>query len=191
MLLISFTIVWAYTFYFFKKAHDYKNHVGASLGKCMVMMISMTTSLTLSLILSFLLPGRLAVLTVLSIVLCSVAAFIIGSPFGSLAVMESISTTLMGAMMGAMLGVMLPLDSRIFMLLSMDLIYLVSIFFVTYQLKRQVFKETPPQRMRELAPFFLTLLCSVIIIGTTAAWESDYFKDGGDPKMDMHNHQHG
>ncbi|MCM3677442.1 hypothetical protein M3699_27665 [Peribacillus simplex] len=124
LLLTRFMIVVAYTFYFSKKAHQKKDHIGVSLGKCMVMMLSMTTSLTLSLMLSFLLPGKLVVLTVLAIAICAVAGFIIGRPFGLISVMESQSTTLMGAVMGAMLGVMLPLDSQTFMLVSMDLITL-------------------------------------------------------------------
>ncbi|MFF2456096.1 hypothetical protein [Peribacillus simplex] len=189
LLLTSFMIVMAYTVYFSKKAHQKKEHIGVSLGKCMVMMLSMTTSLTLSLMLSFLLPGRLAVLTVLAIAICAVAAAIIGRPFGLTAVMESLSTTLMGAMMGAMLGVMLPLDSQTFMLVSMDLIYLASIFFVTFYIKREDVKEL--KSGRGFAPFYLTLLFSIIIIGTTAVWESDYFKVGDDSEMDMQHHQHG
>ncbi|CAH0193921.1 hypothetical protein SRABI96_01741 [Peribacillus sp. Bi96] len=192
MLLTSFIIVGAYTFYFSKKANRNKGNIGTSLGKCMVMMLSMTTSLTLSLILAFLLPGMLAVLTVVAIAICAITAFIIGRPFGLTAVMESLSTTLMGAMMGAMLGVMLRIDSQTFMLVSMDLIYLASILFVTFNIKRHDVKEThPTKRLRELAPFFLTLLFSIIIIGTTAAWESDFFKVGNDPEMDMQHHQHG
>lgn len=109
--------------------------------------------------------------------------------FGLTAVMESLSTTLMGAMMGAMLGVMLPLDSQTFMLVSMDLIYLCSIFFVTFYIKREDVKET--KSGRGLDPFFLTLLFSIIIIGTSAFWERDYFKVGGDSEMDMQHHQHG
>lgn len=189
LLLTSFMIVMAYTIYFCKKAHLKKDHIGVGLGKCMVMMLSMTTSLTLSLMLSFLMPGKLAVLTVLAIAICVVAGFIIGKPFGLTAVMESLSTTLMGAMMGAMLGVMLPLDSQTFMLVSMDLIYLCSIFFVTFYIKREDVKET--KSGRGLDPFFLTLLFSIIIIGTSAVWERDYFKVGGDSEMDMQHHQHG
>ncbi|MGE7761354.1 hypothetical protein [Peribacillus sp. NPDC097895] len=192
LLLTSFIIVGAYTFYFSKKVNRNKDHIGTSLGKCMVMMLSMTTSLTLSLILAFMLPGMLAVLTVVAIAICAVAAIIIGSPFGLTAVMESISTTLMGAMMGAMLGVMLPLGSQTFMLVSMDLIYLASILFVTFYIKRHDVKEThPTKRMKELVPFYLTLLFSIIMIGTTAAWESDFFKVGNDPEMDMQHHKHG
>ncbi|GAA1379350.1 hypothetical protein [Peribacillus frigoritolerans] len=189
LLLTSFMIVVAYTIYFSKKAHLKKDHIGVSLGKCMVMMLSMTTSLTLSLMLSFLMPGKLAVLTVLAIAICAVAGFIIGKPFGLTAVMESLSTTLMGAMMGAMLGVMLPLDSQTYMLVSMDLIYLCSIFFVTFYIKREDVKET--KSGRGFAPFCLTLMFSIIIIGTSAVWERDYFKVGGDSEMDMQHHQHG
>lgn len=188
LLLTSFMIVVAYTIYFSKKAHLKKDQIGVGLGKCMVMMISMTTSLTLSLMLSFLMPGKLAVLTVLAIAICAVSGFIIGRPFGLTAVMESLSTTLMGAMMGAMLGVMLPLDSQTFMLVSMDLIYLGSIFFVTFYIKREDVKETKSGRV---APLLLTLLFSIIIIGTSAVWERDYFKIGGDSEMDMQHHQHG
>ncbi|USK66018.1 hypothetical protein [Peribacillus frigoritolerans] len=189
LLLTSFMIVMAYTIYFSKKAHLKKDHIGVGLGKCMVMILSMTTSLTLSLMLSFLMPGKLAGLTVLAIALCAVAGFIIGRPFGLTAVMESLSTTLMGAMMGAMLGVMLPLDSQTFMLVSMDLIYLCSIFIVTFYIKRAGVKET--KSGRGVAPFFLTLLFSIIIIGTSAVWERDYYKVGGDSEMDMQHHQHG
>lgn len=189
LMLTSFMIVMAYTIYFSKKAHLKKDHIGVGLGKCMVMMLSMTTSLTLSLMLSFLMPGKLAVLTVLAIAICAVAGFIIGRPFGLTAVMESLSTTLMGAMMGGMLGVMLPLDSQTFMLVSMDLIYLCSIFIVTFYIKRAGVKET--KSGRGFTPFFLTLLFSIIIIGTSAVWERDYFKVGGDSEMDMQHHQHG
>ncbi|MGE7594632.1 hypothetical protein ACQKM1_13130 [Peribacillus frigoritolerans] len=189
LLLTSFMIVVAYTIHFSKIAHRKKENIGVGLGKCMVMMLSMTTSLTLSLMLSFLMAGKLAVLTVLAIAICAVAGFIIGQPFGLTAVMESLSTTLMGAMMGAMLGVMLPLDSQTFMLVSMDLIYLGSIFFVTFYIKREDIKET--KSGRGVAPFFLTLLFSIIIIGTSAVWERDYFKVGGDSEMDMQHHQHG
>ncbi|MED3909724.1 hypothetical protein P4597_11100 [Peribacillus simplex] len=127
-------------------------------------------------------------LTVLAIAICAVAGFIIGRPFGLISVMECLSTTLMGAMMGAMLGVMLPLDSQTFMLVSMDMIYLASIFLVTFYIKREDVKET--KSGRGFAPFFLTLLFSIIIIGTTAVWESDYFKVGDDSEMDMQHHQH-
>ncbi|MCY9136905.1 hypothetical protein [Peribacillus frigoritolerans] len=41
------------------------------------------------------------------------------------------------------------------------------------------------------APFFLTLLFSIIIIGTSAIWERDYFKVGGDSELDMQHHQYG
>jgi hypothetical protein len=188
LLLTSFMIVLAYTIYFSKKAHLKKDHIGVGLGKCMVMMLSMTTSLTLGLMLSFLMPGKLAVLTVLAIAICAVAGFIIGRPFGLRTVMESLSTTLMGAMMGAMLGVMLPLYSQTFMLVSMDLIYLGSICFVTFYIKREDVKET---KWRGGVPFLLTLLFSIIIIGTSAAWERDYFKVGGNSEVDMQHHKHG
>ncbi|MCP1093865.1 hypothetical protein ACPOM7_10350 [Peribacillus castrilensis] len=91
--------------------------------------------------------------------------------------------------MGAMLGVMLPLDSQTFMLVSMDLIYLCSIFIVTFYIKRAGVKEK--KSGRGFTPFFLTLLFFIIIIVTSAVWERDYFKVGGDSEMDMQHHQHG
>ncbi|RRN70857.1 hypothetical protein EI200_12545 [Peribacillus simplex] len=89
------------------------NHIGASLGKCMVMMLSITASLMLS----FLLPGKLRFYRS-GHLNCAVPASISGRPFGLTAVMESLSTTLIGAK----LGVMLALDSHTFMIISMNLI---------------------------------------------------------------------
>ncbi|MFP3509708.1 hypothetical protein SB775_08590 [Peribacillus sp. SIMBA_075] len=88
------------------------NHIGVSLGKCMVMMLSITASLMLS----FLLPGKLRFYHSGHLNMCS-GSINQRKPFGLTAVMESLSTTLIGAM----LGVMLALDSQTFMIISVNL----------------------------------------------------------------------
>ncbi|MDM5296106.1 hypothetical protein QUF81_23670 [Peribacillus simplex] len=113
------------------------NHIGVSLGKCMVMMLSITASLMLP----FLLPGKLRFYRSGHLNMCS-GSINSGRPFGLTAVMESLSTTLIGAM----LGVMLALDDHFD-----ESEYLPSIFFVTFYIKREDVKET--KSGRGFAPF--------------------------------------
>ncbi len=170
LLFISSIMIISYTVYFCIHATAKKQYVSSTLGKCISMSLGMVSSTMIGLILAFLLPGELAYSTVLSIVVSFMVAFFIGKLFGLSGIIEAIAASFMGAMMGAMLGDMIPDNRQSFMMIAMDIIYVVTVISFMFMMNKEVVKE---KRIRGTiaTPLFMSLILSLSIIGLVATIE--------------------
>lgn len=161
LALFSLFIVVGYSFFFFISAVRKNKEIATQYSKCIPMVVGMTSSLTIGLIISVWLP-EMAKATVLSILISAVIAIFIGLPFKTNGLVEAQASSLMGSMMGAMLGIMLVPSEVTLMIISMDLIYLISIFAMMLLMhKKHSLKEALKNRP---VPFYLTFLLSIAII---------------------------
>lgn len=139
-LLISTIMIIVYTIYFCIHAKQKKQYVSPALGKCISMSLGMVSSTMIGLILALLIPGELAYVTVLSIVVSNIVAYFIGGFLGESGIIEAMAASFMGAMMGAMLGEMIPENRQMFMIIAMDIIYLVTVISLVYMMYREAVK---------------------------------------------------
>ena len=187
-LLISTVMIIAYTIYFCMYAKTKKQNVSPTLGKCISMSLGMVSSTMIGLILALFVPGELAYTTILSIVVSNIVAYFIGELFGVSGVIEAMAAGFMGAMMGAMLGEMIPVNRQDFIIIAMDIIYLVTVISLMFMMNKVAVKGN---RMKGTiaAPLFLSLILFLSMIGLAAALEGGTQDVNPKPEMDMdHNH---
>jgi glucan phosphoethanolaminetransferase (alkaline phosphatase superfamily) len=189
LLLISTIMIVAYTIYFCIYAETKKQYVSPTSGKCISMSLGMVSSTTIGLILALLFPGELAFSTVLSIAVSFIAAFFIGKIFGLSGIIEAMAASFMGAMMGAMLGDMLPENREAFMIIAMDIIYLISVIFLMLMMNKEAVKENQMLKKAKIAPIFLSLVISLSVIGIAATMESSTQGVNENPESGHEHHQ--
>jgi len=184
---ISLFMVVVYSIYFFLRFRMVQTN---SLSRCAPMLLGMTGSVTIGLIAGVLFPDLLAFSTILSIVISAGIAFLIGIGFGMNGLIEAQSSSLMGAMMGAMLGVMLSANEIVFVIISIDMIYLLNFYWIHFLLE----KHTTVPKQSNLKKNLLTLmhigfLFSICLTGLMGMIQTD------DEKMEEeiiphHHHDH-
>ncbi|TWE01093.1 hypothetical protein FB550_106147 [Neobacillus bataviensis] len=186
LLMVSLIMVLVYSTYFFVSSRSEKGN--GTLSNCVPMILGMTSSITIGLVIAILLPKMLAVTTILSIIVSAGIACLIGSRFGVRGIIESQASSLMGAMMGAMLGVMLAANEITLMVMTMDVIYLVSICLMMLLLskdsmvkKQNIFKSKP-------ATFYLVFLLSICLIGITGFLQKEDTQVEVNTMSHMHEH---
>lgn len=161
LAFFSLVLVGGFSIFFFISARTRNKDVASAYSKCIPMVVGMTSSLTIGLIVSIWLP-EMAKATVLSVLISAVIALLIGLPFNTNGLVEAQASSLMGSMMGAMLGIMLAPSEITFMIISMDFIYLLSIFAMMLLMhKKHTLKESLKSRP---VPFYLSFVLSIVII---------------------------
>lgn len=170
-LVISALMIVTYTIYFCMYTMTKKQNVSPSSGKCISMSLGMVSSTMIGLIFALSLRGELAYSTVLSIVISCIIAYFIGKWFGISGIIEAMAASFMGSMMGAMLGVMIPVDRQTFMMIAMDLMYLVTITSVLFMINKEAGNEKH-MKATILAPLFLSFLLFISMISLVAILEA-------------------
>ena len=188
LLFMSSIMIIAYTVYFCIHIAAKKQYVSAISGKCISMSLGMVSSTIIGLILALLLPGELAYSTVLSIVVSCIVAFFIGSHFGSSGIIEAMVASFMGAMMGAMLGDMMPENREVFIIIAMDIMYLISVMSLMLMVNKETVKENH-MKGTKVTPFLLSLVLSLSVIGLAATLEVNAQDVKETPEV-SHDHNH-
>jgi glucan phosphoethanolaminetransferase (alkaline phosphatase superfamily) len=188
LLLISTIMIVAYTIYFCIYAGAKKQYVSPASGKCISMSLGMVGSTTIGLILALLFPGELAFSTVLSIAVSFIAAYFIGKIFGLSGIIEAMAASFMGAMMGAMLGDMMPENRETFMIIAMDIIYLISVISLMLMMNKESVKENQMLKKAKTAPIFLSLVISLSVIGIAATMEGSAQGVNENPESGQEHH---
>ncbi|MBT2730410.1 hypothetical protein J7E63_26620 [Bacillus sp. ISL-75] len=188
LVFISSIIIVAYTIYFCIHTAAKKQYVSSMTGKCISMSLGMVSSTIVGLLLALLLPGELAYTTVLSIAVSSVLAYFIGKLFGVSGIIEAMSASFMGAMMGAMLGDMMPGNRVVFMVIAMDIIYLLSVLSLMIMVNKMAVKENPIKGTNFIT-LFLSFVLSLSIIGLVATIGSGALNFNDSPDMNHMHHQ--
>lgn len=188
LILLSSLLLVAYTIYYCYFIAPKKHFVSAAIGKCVSMTLGMVSSTMIGILVAFLLPGELAYSTVLSIFISAVFACLMGRFFGITGIIESMSASFMGAMMGAMLGDMTPEDRQVFILIAMDIIYVLSVLSLMLLVNREERKETEVKgtKVKSLVFTFITSLSIISIVG---AIESR-IEDTNEAPHTEHVHEH-
>ncbi|MED4286843.1 hypothetical protein P4678_24655 [Priestia megaterium] len=139
----------------------------------------------IGLVLAIPLQGQLAVSTVLAILISILIAFFIGQPFGALAVIEALSASLMGSMMGAMLGEMVPVSHIPLLMISMDVIYLLSVTSLILLIHRETAKNNLQTTGKQRSySFLLTMAIPIVLIGMATLLDIKHTESN----QDMNNH---
>ncbi|MFD2215488.1 hypothetical protein [Metabacillus endolithicus] len=189
MELISLFILIAYSLYFYIRYHSLGDKQIKSLGKCVPMILGMTSSIVIGLLIGVWLPEMLALSTILSILFSAIIAYLIGSRFGLNGVLEAQGSSLMGAMMGAMLGVMLSANEISLMIIAVDFIYLVSMFFVMIMLTKDSVEKKQLSFKSMPATFYLIFIICLSIIGGMGILQTGAF-DSPEGIENQVNHSH-
>ena len=190
LVLISSAMIVVYTIFFSIHIASKKQCVSPSTGKCISMASGMVSSTMIGLILALLMPGELAYSTVLSIIVSGVFTFFIGKHFGASGIIEALSSSFMGAMMGAMLGDMTPENRQTFIIVAMDIIYLLSIISLMFMVNKEVVKQNAMIK-NKLTPLLLSLVVSISVLGIVVTMETRPHVKVDVPEMNMnHQHQH-
>lgn len=185
LLIISAIIVIIYTIYYGTKVYPNKQHLSLMTGKSITMAMGMVSSLIIGLVLAIPLQGQLAVSTVLAILISILIAFFIGQPFGALAVIEALSASLMGSMMGAMLGEMVPVSHIPLLMISMDVIYLLSVTSLILLIHRETAKNNLQTTGKQRSySFLLTMAIPIVLIGMATLLDIKHTESN----QDMNNH---
>jgi glucan phosphoethanolaminetransferase (alkaline phosphatase superfamily) len=188
LVLISSILIVAYTIFFCIHTASKKQCVSSTTGKCVSMALGMVSSTMIGLLLALLLPGELAYSTVLSIVVSGVFAIFIGKYFGVSGIIEALSASFMGAMMGAMLGDMTPENRETFIIVAMDIIYLLAVVSLMLMVNKEAIQGNEMIKTR-LTPLFLSLILSISVIGIGATIETNAQDLDETPQMN-HEHHH-
>ncbi|EIJ82042.1 hypothetical protein PB1_03855 [Bacillus methanolicus PB1] len=189
LLFISTIMIVSYTIYFCIHAGAKKQFVSPVSGRCISMSLGMVSSTTIGLILALLLRGELAYSTVLSIIVSFIAAYFIGNIFGLSGIIEAMAASFMGGMMGAMLGDMMQENREAFMIIAMDIIYLVTVISLMLMLNKEAVKENQVLKKARIAPLFLLSVVSLLVIGIAATFEGSAQDVNENPKS-SHEHHH-
>lgn len=186
-LLISTFMIVAYTIYFCIYAKTKKQYVSPALGKCISMSLGMVSSTMIGLILALFLPGELAYTTVLSIVVSNIIAYFIGGIFGVSGMIEAMAASFMGAMMGTMLGEMIPENRQAFMIIAMDIVYLVTVISLIFMMNKDAVKAN---RMKGTitASLFLSLILFLSMITLAATLEGGIQDVNKKPETGVEHH---
>jgi hypothetical protein len=188
LIFISSALIVAYTIFFCIHTASKKQCVSPTTGKCISMAVGMVSSTMIGLLLALLLPGELAFSTVLSIVVSCIFAYFIGKHFGATGIIEALSASFMGAMMGAMLGDMVPENRQTFLIVAMDIIYLLSILLLMLMVNKEAIKSN--ERIKtKVTPLFLSIVLSLSIIGIGATIEMNPQNLDEAPPIN-HEHHH-
>jgi uncharacterized membrane protein len=188
LVLFSLLLTVAYIIYYCFFIAPKKHLVSAAIGKCISMALGMVSSTMIGILVAFLLPGELVYSTVISIFISAVFAYCIGSFFGITGIIESLSASFMGAMMGAMLGDMTPDNRQVFIMIAMDIIYVLSVISLMFLIKRQEIKGTKTKRTK-IKSLVFSLVASLSFIGVVAIIESTN-KDMNESPQSEHVHKH-
>lgn len=188
LLIISSALIVAYTILFSRYTASKKQLVSASTGKCISMSVGMVSSTMIGLMLSMLIPGELAYTTILSIIISSVCSYFTGKHFGINGMIETLSASFMGAMMGAMLGDMTPANRQTFIIVAMDIIYLLSILSLLFTINKEAVKQDELQKTK-LTPIFVSMILSISVLGIAVILEANAKAADDVPEMN-HQHQH-
>ncbi|MFJ8256561.1 hypothetical protein ACIQ4Z_04685 [Peribacillus asahii] len=186
---VSLLMVIGYSLYFSFSSYPTNCKENHSWVKCIPMILGMTGSLTVGLVIGTWMPDRLAVTTILSIVLSSILGSFIGRRFGINGFIEAQSSSLMGAMMGAMLGVMLKPNEVNIMIITMDLIFLISVFSILLGLANRQLKKKKPILKSKSASFYVFFLINVCLICFLPILQTIDTK-GTTDKIDSSEHSH-
>lgn len=192
MLLTGSTcIILFYTIYYRIKVHANKQILHAMTGKTVSMALGMVSSLAIGLILALALKGDLGTSTALAIPASLLVAWFISQPFGHLAVIEAAAASLMGSTMGAMLGEMLPANHAALSMISMDVIYLFSIFSILMIVKTeaaaQIDAAASSSTGRSYA-FFLQMLIPFLLIGAATFLDNSHIIHTQPASVQSHHH---
>ncbi|MED3963339.1 hypothetical protein [Niallia taxi] len=188
LIIISSAFIVAYTILFSIYTASKKHLVSASTGKCISMGVGMVSSTMIGLMLSILIPGELAYTTILSIFISSVCSYFTGKHFGINGMIETLSASFMGAMMGAMLGDMTPANRQTFIIVAMDIIYLLSILSLLFTINKEAVKQDAMQKTK-LTPIFVSMILSISVLGIAVIMEAN--AKAADDALEMnHQHQH-
>lgn len=158
-------------------------------ASCIPMFLSMTSSVTIGLLLAVWFPGFFALMTVLAIILSAALAVFSGKDFGVKGIMEAQASSLMGAMMGTMLGVMLTGIEAILMILAMDFLFLISVYFVLLLLTKDTVTSNPAAFKGKLKVFSAFFIMNIILISTVGFAET-MSSEQGELDTSIHNHSH-
>ncbi|MDF2788514.1 MAG: hypothetical protein K0S80_1612 [Neobacillus sp.] len=188
LVIISSALIVVYTIFFSIHIASKKQCVSLATGKCISMASGMVSSTMIGLIIALLIPGELAYSTVLSIVVSGVSAYFIGKHFGVSGIIEALSASFMGAMMGAMLGDMTPENRQTFIIVAMDIIYLLSIISLMFMVNKEVVKQNAKVKIK-LTPILLSLVLSISAIGIAVTMGTSTQVQDDVPEMN-HQHQH-
>ncbi|MEH7417011.1 hypothetical protein V7266_17135 [Neobacillus drentensis] len=190
LVFISSALIVVYTIFFHIHIASKKQCVSPATGKCISMGVGMVSSTMIGLILALLIPGELAYSTVLSIIISGVFSYFIGQHFGASGMIEALSSGFMGAMMGAMLGDMTPENRQTFIIVAMDIIYLLSILSLMFMVNKEVVKQNAMAKTK-LTPLLLSFVLSISVIGIAVTMKARTHVPLDMPEMNMNmNHQH-
>lgn len=190
LVLISSAMIVVYTLFFSIYIASRKHIVSPATGKCISMALGMVSSTMIGLIIALLIPGELAYATVVSIIVSGVFTYFIGKHFGVSGIIEALSASFMGAMMGAMLGDMTPENRQTFIMVAMDIIYLLSIISLMFMVNKEVVKQNAMIKTK-LTPLLLSFVLSISVIGIAVTMETRTHVPVDMPEMNMNmNHQH-
>ena len=185
-LVISALMIVTYTIYFYTYTMTKKQNVSPASGKCISMSLGMVSSTMIGLILSLLLPGDLAYSTVLSIVVSCILAYFIGGLFGTSGIMEAMTASFMGAMMGAMLGDMILENRYTFIMISMDIIYLVTVSSLLFMINKETGKGNQ-MKGAIVAPLLLSIILFLSMISFVAILEGGTKDVNKQPSVEQHH----
>ncbi|GKU81965.1 hypothetical protein [Niallia sp. NCCP-28] len=190
MLIFSLLMVISYSIYFFLTSRKNFDKTNSSVARCIPMLLGMTGSVTIGLAIGLWMPDRLAFATVFSIVISAIAAILIGHPFGINGIVEAAASSFMGAMMGAMLGVMLASSEIVFMMFTMNFLYLISFYLILLMKTNESLSKKQIVFKSKKAPFYLAFSFNLFLIGAIGLVESIDF-DAPQPEKEMMtpNHQ--
>lgn len=172
LLIVSLLMVVGYSLYFFLTSRKSFGRANGAFTRCIPMLLGMTGSVTIGLVVALWMPDRLAIATAASIAISAAAAILIGLPFGINGIIEAAASSFMGAMMGAMLGVMLSSSEIIFMMFTMDFIYLVSFYFMLLMKTKESLSKKQIVLKSKTAPFYLAFSFNLFLIGAIGLVES-------------------
>ncbi|WP_282198361.1 hypothetical protein [Collibacillus ludicampi] len=129
MSWISLIFVAIVSIYVFRLTTKRKTEMSIMTGMIVAMSNAMMSSVVVGTIIAMMIM-KMFVPTVVGVLMGMIVGYLTGKPLGFMAIIDGIMAGIMGGMMGAMLGVMTMDDHPLYMVLFVDLVYILMMAFL-------------------------------------------------------------
>ncbi|TCP27785.1 hypothetical protein EV207_11712 [Scopulibacillus darangshiensis] len=190
ILTVSALLVLIYSGICLWKVYRNRNSLGNMTRMTIAMVLGMISSLDIGLIAGVVFKSDLSLSTIIAMSFGFIVGFLVGKPTNLLVTVEGVAAGIMGGMMGAMLGVMLPHDNFRFILVFLDILFILSVLSIVFLINTELeTKKDNSNLFPHSYPWIITSVISTIIIFTFAHLETASVGDNNQKNREQHHHQ--
>jgi hypothetical protein len=162
-------------------------------GMTVAMVLGMVSSLAMGLTAGIAFKNDLTLSTIIAMIFSLIVGVLAGKPISLLAMVEGIGAGVMGGMMGAMLGEMLPQNDFRRMLIFIDILFMISVWFIVHMIHMELKKDKKNEVRSPLSyPWMMiTTVISAFLIFTLAQLETKPVENNHQVDEKLQHQHHG